>query len=250
MRLEDKNTADNSNADISDIEKLWRKRLGLTKAPLDYVYDCMNNKLEWVKQGHYFYNIYKPEYTIEIISDESCDSDADAFYSYAMSNNRTSFKILNIKYQNTIIDDYELVMLDSGRLLIPTPEWSRICYNTYITEPEYIYKYYILGSKRCQVLNFLYSEESSDNKFALMRLKDVVLFYQSEKEKNEFELYLLKNQELVSSNIESTNKYNYIETDNKTKTKNYITRLQTGIALNKLLNKWRDTNCYGHVNIN
>ena len=48
MRLGDKNTPDKSNAHISDIELLWKKRLGLLKTPHDYIYDRLDNKLEWV----------------------------------------------------------------------------------------------------------------------------------------------------------------------------------------------------------
>lgn len=103
LRIEDKNTPDNSNADISDIENLWRKRLGLTKSPVAYIYDRLHNKLEWIESENIFYNIFKPEYTIEIMQNEDDSLDRDEFYSYAMTNERTSFGILNIKYCPAII---------------------------------------------------------------------------------------------------------------------------------------------------
>ena len=43
----DKNNPDNGNAEISEIENLWRKRLGLTKPSLEYIIDRLQNKLEW-----------------------------------------------------------------------------------------------------------------------------------------------------------------------------------------------------------
>lgn len=46
-RIGDKNTSDNGNADMIDIENLWRKRLGLTKPPLEYIYDRLRNKAEY-----------------------------------------------------------------------------------------------------------------------------------------------------------------------------------------------------------
>lgn len=109
LRVEDKNTPDNSNADIPDIENLWRKRLGLTKAPLQYIYDRMHNKLEWTESGNGFYNIFKPEYSIEIVQEDDA-GDADEFYCYAMSNKSMSFKLLDIKYQQTILERYEIAL--------------------------------------------------------------------------------------------------------------------------------------------
>lgn len=47
MRIEDRNTPDKGCADSSDIELLWKKRLGLTKPPLQFIYDRMRNRMEW-----------------------------------------------------------------------------------------------------------------------------------------------------------------------------------------------------------
>lgn len=239
LRIEDKNTPDNGNADISDIENLWRKRLGLTKPPLDYIYDRLHNKLEWEESESTFYNIYKPEYTVEIVSEDD-DRDADEFYSYAMTNERTSFQTLNIKYQQTILDSYEIAVLDSGRLQIPTPEWGFICHDHHRTNSKYSYKYYILGSKRYRVLSFLYNEENSDQRYAFDDLKDVVLFYQSEEERLAFEVYLEEHQEMVINRVDAIDRYNYIQADNESKTALYKQRLHTGIALNQLFKEWQE----------
>lgn len=240
LRTEDKNTPNNGNADIVDIENLWRKRLGLTKAPLDYIYDKMQNKLEWTEYEGYFYNIYKPEYTIEIMEDEDDNLDRHEFYSYAMENEHTRFKLLNIKYQKTILESYQIAELDSGRLSIPVPEWGYVCHNRDRTPSNYSYKYYVLGSKLYRVLDFLYNSENSDERFAFMNLKNVVLFYQSEEEKVAFEFYLGENQELVSTRMKNIDRYEYIHTNNENKTAVYKERLRSGIALNFLLMEWRN----------
>jgi len=102
-RIGDKNTPDDGNADVADIENLWRKRLGLTKPPLEYIYDRLHNKTEWTALDTGYYNVYKPEYTIEIYPN---DDDLDAeFYAYAMPNSNTSYDELNIK---------ERVLFDQG----------------------------------------------------------------------------------------------------------------------------------------
>ena len=46
-RIGDKNTPNDGNAEYHEIEMLWKKRLGLTKSPLEFIYDSMENKLNW-----------------------------------------------------------------------------------------------------------------------------------------------------------------------------------------------------------
>ena len=48
------------------------------------------------------------------------------FYAYTMLNRNTSYEELLIKYQNTVLENYQLVLLDGGRLRIPVPEWGFI----------------------------------------------------------------------------------------------------------------------------
>ena len=241
LRNGDKNTPDNGNADIEDIENLWRKRLGLTKPPLEIIFDRMHNKLEWTEQDDVFYNIYRPEYVIEIIDEEEDDLEAE-FYAYAMTNSNTSYRNLNIKYQSTILDSYQLVILDGGRLQIPVPEWGYVCHNDYGINAKYCYKYYIAGTCRYRLLSFLYDEQNSDERFAFMHLNDVVLHYHSGDEKLAFESFVEGHQEIFEKYLNGTNRYNHINTGEPTKTKVYKERLHTGIALNKLLEDWRDKN--------
>lgn len=130
-RVGDKNTPDNGNASMLEIEHLWKKRLGLTKPPLECIYDRLLNKSDWTQSDYGYYNVYKPEYTIEISSCEDYEDDRDAeFYAYAMTNQQTSYSTLNIKYQTTSLDSYRIVTLDGGRLQIPIPSWSNISMTT------------------------------------------------------------------------------------------------------------------------
>lgn len=239
LRIEDKNTPDNSNADIDDIENLWKKRLGLTKTPLNYIYDRMHNKLEWMESNNYFYNKFKPEYIIEIVEEEYDEIDRDEFYSYAMINKSTSFKILNIKYQQTIIDTYQITVLDGGRLRIPVPEWGFICSDEYGINNKYSYKYYILGTRHYRLLMFLLDKENYEELNAFKRLQRVVLLYFSESERLSFEEYLETNQEIVENEINSAKQYDYIKARDEDETKVYKENLTVGVALNNLLKEWR-----------
>ena len=242
-RVGDKNTPDNGNADVMDIENLWKKRLGLTKPPLEYIYDRMHNKLEWTENDESFYNIYRPEYTIEVIRDPDDDSDAE-FYAYAMTNNHTSYRELNIKYQQTTLESYQLVVLDGGRLTIPTPEWGFVCHDQYGLSPKYSYKYYVLGSKRYRLLSFLYDSQNGDARFAFHHLLDVVLIFHDEEEKIAFEVYMESHQELLEERLSSIQRYSHISTGEHTKTELYQERLRTGVALNIILEEWRKRNLY------
>ena len=238
LRTGDKNTPDGGNADMPDIENLWRKRLGLTKPPLEYIYDRLHNRLEWTERDDCFYNIYRPEYTLEIIYDGEQDLDAE-FYAYAMPNESTSYEELKIKYQNTVLDSYQLVILDGGRLRIPTPEWGYLCHDEHSIHSKYCYKYYISGSNRYRLLKFLYDPQDGDHRYAFMHLQDVVLFYRSEEERVAFEVYIEANQSALDDKVKSITRYDYIQTENACKTDLYKSRLKAGVALNDMLSEWR-----------
>ena len=237
-RVGDKNTPGKGNADIQSIENLWRKRLGLTKTPLEYIFDRLNNKAEWTESEWGFYNVYRPEYTIRISPDEE-NRDAE-FYAYAMCNSNTSYETLSIIYQNTVLDSYTTVILDGGRLCIPAPQWGFICHNEYGLHSKHSYKYYVRGSKHFKLLNFLYDPKNGDHRYAFARLQEVVVFYRSEDEHVAFETYIEENQELIEKEIKQVTRFNHIKTESELKTQVYIERLNTGYVLNMLLEKWRN----------
>ena len=236
-RIGDRNTPDNGNADIADIELLWKKRLGLTKPLLEYIYDRLHNKTEWSYSDTGYYNVYRPEFTIEIL--ENDDDSVAEFYAYAMPNSRTYYKDLNIKYQTAILDSYQIVILDGGRLTIPTPEWGFVCHNNYGINPMYSYKYYVCGSKRHRLFRFLYDPQNGDHRFALTHLQDVVLFYHSEEERLAFETYIEANPDILSTSVQTETRYDYIHAENEPTTTLYRERLKVGLSMNKLLKEWR-----------
>ena len=238
LRTGDKNTPDNGNADITSIENLWRKRLGLTKPPLEIIFDCLHNKFEWTERDNVFYNIYRPEYVIEIIEDEEQNLEAE-HYAYAMTNSNTSYRNLNIKYQSTILETYQLVILDGGRLMVPVPEWGYLCYDAYL-HSKYCYKYYLLDSNRYALLDFLYDNNNEDEFFAFKKLNEVVLFYNTIEEKLSFESFIEGNQKIFLTYLESTDKKIYVDTCDVTKAKVFEERLHVGLALKKLFKDWRN----------
>jgi hypothetical protein len=238
LRTGDKNTPDNSNADIIDIEMLWKKRLGLTKTPLNYIYDRLHNPLEWKTQGNTYYNIYRPEYTLVEVDDEDC-SGRDEFYSYAMCNERTMFTMLEMKYHETVLERYQLTILDSGRYKTPIPEWGHI--HNEFRHPEYSYKYYTLGSDLYYVHQFFYDPDDDEQRIARDRFLEVVVIYDSAEERQTFEAFIEENQMLLEETIATVDRYSHIDTGDELITSHYIQQLHTGIALNRLLNEYRIT---------
>lgn len=238
-RIGDKNTPDNGNADVTDIENLWQKKLGLTKPPIEYIYDRLHNKAEWTLSDYGYYNVYRPEYTMEILSTED-DLEAE-FYAYAMPNSNTSYEKLNIKYQSTILDSYQIVVLDGGRLQIPTPTWGYVCHDNHGLHSKHCYKYYVCGSKRHRLLRFLYDPQNGDHRYAFMHFQEVVVFFYSDEERLGFEAYIEEHQNLLSSKISEITRFDHIKTDSDRKTELYRERLKAGIALNALLEEWRNT---------
>ena len=236
----DKNTPDNGNAEIVEIENLWRKRLGLTKPPLEYIIDRLQNKLEWNQHGDFYYNIYKPEYSIKKYDeDEDGDRRGDEFYSYSQTNESTSYSILDIMAHNTVLNSYQITNLDSGRLSIPVPEWGFLHFGEYHQDTR-AYKYYIEGSDRYRVLDFMYNPENSDERCAFDDLMNVVLLYHSEEERKAFEGYVVANPERLDSLVYASKEFEYIATENELKTSEYKKRLRIGIGLNTLLREWRE----------
>jgi hypothetical protein len=234
----DKNTPDNGNAEIYEIENLWRKRLGLTKPPLEYIIDRLQSKIEWNQQGDYYYNIYKPEYTIKKYENEDTDRRGDSFFSYSQTNESTSYSTLDIMVHNTVLDSYLIANLDSGRLSVPVPEWGFLYFGKHHQDHKG-YKYYTEGSDRYRVLDFLYDPENSEELTAYNNLMDVILLYHSEEERNAFEGHVLANHEKLDSLVNASKEFDYICTDSDLKTREYKEQLKTGMELNTLLREWR-----------
>lgn len=239
-RLGDRNTPDNGNAEIGVIENLWRKRLGLTKTPLEYIFDALDNKLEWAESEYGYYNIYKPEYTIERAKKDDYEivQGADEFYSYAQTNESTSYYMMDIKAKGTTLESYQIVNLDSGRLSIPVPEWGYIHLDKYHND-VIGYKYYIRGSRREQLMWFMYEPQSGDQRWAFRDLERITLFFDSEAEKNRFEKYVDYNKFELKKRIEASDEFDYIVTESEIKTERYKRNLKTAIVLKEMLKEFK-----------
>ena len=235
-RNKDKNTPNRGNAEIGEIEMLWKKRFGLTEPPLEYICNRLKYKLEWQQSQENWYNIYKPEYTIHIYTEEDIPY-SDMFYAYSQANESMRFQMLEIIANNTVLKEYQLAILDGGRLIIPIPKWAFV--NDQYSNDKFSYKYYIKDSHRHKLLEFLYNAENQEERYAFDNLARVILVFNNYEEYEDFNYYILCSHKEVKKRIAECTKYNHINTGDETKNAAYIEYLNTGIVLNELLSTFR-----------
>ena len=240
LRKGDRNTPDNSNALFGDIEMLWKKRFRLTKPPLEYIKNHLSNPLEWNETQDCYYNIFRPEYVLEHVYDES-DRDLRAeFYAYAMTNEHVVYSSMVVKCCGTIVDNYQIVALDGGRYSTPTPEWGFLGKQLTENGPEFPYKYFLKDSFRYSLHNFMYHEENGEERYAHDDLMDIVLLFDSVDEKNEFEKYAEYHIQNLRDRVDAQTKYSHIRADSEAETRFIIHRLRTAHVLQSILKEYRE----------
>ena len=240
LRIGDRNTPKKSNAKLHDIEKLWKKRFGLLKPVIEYIHDKLSNKDEWTEEAQGYHNKYFPQYKITILPDDDRPSDRSEFYSYAMTNKKTSFRELEIKHSDTVLESYQLVILDGYRYTTVTPEWEFIQVFDDRYKDKYKYKYFVKNTPRHSLHRFLYRAESDDERIAYNDFMDVILEFESYDEKLLFDRFIKENQEIVDAEIAAVPYYNYIQSDNEKMSAHYKLLLKTGAAFKRLLSTLRD----------
>lgn len=196
--------------------------------------------MDWSYIEPEYYNSYFPEFRIKIDNDYENFSNADAFYSYAMFNESTSFSDIKLQYKGEAIDCYQGVILDSGRLFIPTPEWGFISDRTQNYKDNIAYKYYLKDSLRYRLLQFFYDINNAEANYAFNRFKEVILFFENSEEREMFESYILANIYELENLKNNSKDFDYMS-DGDLKMKDYKEKLKYGLNLNILLNEFRKT---------
>ena len=239
-RNEDRNTPDNGNAELEQIEYLWKKRFGLTKPALRFIFDHLENKHEWNELNGKYYNVYRPEYLLKIYDGDETGHNSDVSYGYNQTNERMSFEMLDIIANNTVIYTHQLAVLDSGRLSVSIPESGYIYRDDY-HQSSIAYKYYIKGSDTYKLLEFLYTPENMEQRWALSKHMEVVLSFESKEEKDTFETFCRMQVDKIDNYIKDNYESVSIYTDSKQKTRTYIEQILAGKCLNILLKEFRQT---------
>lgn len=240
-RIGDMNTPNNGNADLSDIEMLWKKRLGLTKTPLEYIYDRLENKLEWKEYQDRYYNIYKPEYCLVKGSSLQIQNAEKEYYAFAMPDNSVEYASLVFKYRETVLDEFQLVTLDGGRYTTSIPLWSVLRQNSRERKQEYYYQYFTADSVDYRINRLLYNFENFSEKVTHDLLFQVIVLYRSATEKEKFEAYVGHNFERFVQMVAMSEEYSQADIPLETGiVPEIVKRLNTGIVLNRLLTEYRE----------
>ncbi len=141
-RKNDRNTPISENSSMQQIELLWKKRLGLLSPPLEQIISRMRNKSEWQELGDIYYNIFNPDFKIKEEWDQEEYKDYKReYYSYNQYNESTNYINLYILCWETVLKEFQVVILDSGRYKTPAPTWGFIHDPTRYSESLYAYKY-------------------------------------------------------------------------------------------------------------
>ena len=146
--------------------------------------------------------------------------------------------LLDIIANRTVLEGYQVVCLDSGRLTIPVPEWGYIKQSNH-SYKKITYKYYSKGTKRFILLKFMYDPENGEERYAYNNLMNVVLMFDSEDERLAFEDYITYNFEEFKDRLTKVERYNHIKTDSEKRTEVYQEELNTGYVLNEMLEEYR-----------
>ncbi|WP_442598208.1 AlbA family DNA-binding domain-containing protein [Neobacillus sp. D3-1R] len=236
-RIGDTNTDIDKSADINHIEYLWRKRFLLNRPPLEQIKQKLRYISEWTGEETNYYNIFNPEFTVEIEYDDEIGH--PEFYSYLMTNQSTSYGTVEIKYFGTKLYSRQIVVLDGGRYITVVPKSGFIGNRNYNEETCY-YKFYVKDNLDYILHKFLQSDDH-EAIWARNRLYSGIIIYNNELEREMFEEYLENNltflNELVGAEEES---FDWIESETEREKVVNVRRIKIGKVIKSLLEKYRN----------
>lgn len=237
-RVNDRNTPNKGNASISEIENLWKKRLGLTKPAMDFIFDHMEDKFDWIENNNQYFYIYRPEYLIEI---QDKDINKTPFYAYSCQGGNSLNKEIEIKAYGTTLRSFPLITLDSGVLTVPKPDWKFLPLDR-VTSEYVNYYYYIEESETYKVLNFLYDEFDMAQKIALIDIFRVIPVFKSDDEFVKFNHYLITIKKKLLEKVDNSDEFNWVHTGDLARDSEIQMQLRMGSEIVKLLKETRNCN--------
>ena len=237
-RIQDRNTGNNQNAPIDVIEKLWKKRFGLTKSTYQFILEHLKNWEEWGEYNEDYYYIYRPEYKIHKHAEHDGSTMRSEFYAYTQINSNVYYGNIDIIANNTVLDTFQTVYLDGGRLHIPVPKWGYIEKDA-LKREDYRYKYYEFNSPERKILDFMYDNEDLEQRSIFEKFKEVVLFFKPQESHQEFEKFVNAHLDTFKKYIIEDDTFYNLSHANKEEKKIIQNELKVGVALNKMLKKYR-----------
>ena len=208
-RVVDNNTAIDKQADINDVEFLWRKRFGIELPIMERLHILLSETDKWIfdwGNKKYCYHADYPEFQIIQVDDvEQGWYPAAAFYAHPVMH----FARLNITYHSTVIYETELWVFDQLRKYLPKAENYSIEQHA-----DFWYTYYTLDSIEGRLLQ-IFTHGNCDISSREPNYNQLLIF-ENDADKQNFDAYLL-NHFNDHSDDEVTTKYQHqIQEDNDT----------------------------------
>lgn len=242
-RVCDTNTDIDKGADINMIEYLWKKRFLLTRSPFEQLLKMLESKDEWKREEDTYFHVYRPEFTIRIELDE--EDLKPEFYSYAMMNESTSYKNLQVNYFGTKLYGSQVVVLDSGRYSTPIPDRGFLHFDEYRVHPV-AFRYFVKGDATYKFHGFLYDEMNEEQRYARQRLLEVVLVFENSQENDAFVKYVELHKDCFLGRMDEPGElYSWTIPGDELLKQVFTKRLKTGKVLNLMLHEFRASGLFG-----
>lgn len=232
-RVVDNNTAVNENADLNDIEYLWRKRFGIDRAPKERLMILLDEIdkwfFDWGNKTYAYHNDY-PEFNIELGGRFRQGREPSAlFYTHTTF----YYASLNLKFHDTILYETELWCFDEYRKFLPKADTTRV-----VNRGEFWYSYYVLDSIEGKLLR-LFTRGTLDLSSREPYCNQLLVF-KNEVEKESFDCFLEKHFDDYSDDIIYNQYKSQIDEDNNRMFKNRYSAFQVAKCA-RIFEDWKNT---------
>ena len=220
VRKGSKNTAIDSQAEISDIEKLFEYRFGLTPFPKERVINYITDHDHWIEmKGNYetrsWYYEKFPEYTMELVDDPQNDELRAPVYALIHPNVRTTWEILRIKYHQTILLEFSSHYIDEYRGLSVQPRYNflKLFKGVNNINLKTNFYYYLADSVEINLMYLLEELHEQDGE-ALRQHLSLIPVFKNDDEREAIEKYVEENKSKILVKIKKESEkvclgYNY-----------------------------------------
>ena len=203
-RIEDTNTAIDSTARYSQVEELFKKKLGLNQTIKKRFEKALSDFKYWEYYEHIeeigIQNSIDPDYRIVFVDIEDTNKRADSF-SLSQIDVGTSWGLAKLEYKNNTIEEISVVHLDGGRFTAAVPDIGSL--GGSVGENLY-YSYYLLDSFKFlleNLINNMAGPISPDNGSLITFAKSIVV-YSNSNQKMDVENYLGNKMDKIKKIIE------------------------------------------------
>lgn len=188
-RIEDTNTAIDSTANYSQVEELFKKKLGLNQTIKKRFEKVLTDFKYWEYYEHIeeigIQNSIDPDYRIVFVERDDTNKKVDSF-SLSQFDFHISWDLAKLKYKNNTIEEINVVNLDGGRFTAVVPDGGFL--GGSVGENLY-YNYYLLDSFKFLLENLINNIHGliSPDKGQLEMFARSIVVYSNSKQKMEVE---------------------------------------------------------------